>query len=143
MLDETIDTMALAIASITLDQIEQQLRDQGKADLADTIKKLQIDAGYHMAAISEGFDSPEGFMEQKLMPQTGELEKALSDDIIAQIKNFEPLTHERLHILVTIEEIMPEGDLKDELKTLNDELTQNVPSPVISAQTVKLGNLTP
>lgn len=74
MLDQTVDTMALAMASFTLDQVEQHLQDFGKADLADSLQKLQIDSGFHMAALSGGFDTPEGFIEQKLDHSTGKPE---------------------------------------------------------------------
>lgn len=143
MLDETVDTMALAMASFTLDQVERQLRNQGNIDLADALQKLQIDSGYHMAAISEGFDSPEGFIEQKIRPHDGTLEAPLTDDVIAQIKNFEPLTYERLKMLVAIESLLPEGDLRNELKSLNDELAQSIPTPAISTQSLKPDNLIP
>lgn len=143
MLDETIDTMALAMANFTLDQVEQQLQDQGNVDLAEALQKLQIDSGYHMAAISGGFGNPEEFIEQKIRSHDGALEAPLSDDVIAQIKSFEPLTHERLKMLVTIENLLPEGDLRNDLKALNDELAQNTPTPATPAQSLKPDNLTP
>ena len=137
MLDPTIDTMALAMASYTLDQVEEQLRGQGKADLADALQKLQIDAGYHMGAISEGFDTPEGYIEQTISPRTGKDQEPLQDNVIAQIRNFEPLTHERLKMLVAIEGLLPEGDLRNELKALNAELAQSAPAPAPAAQSLR------
>ncbi len=142
MLDETIDTMALAMASFTLDQAEQELRAAGKDDVADALSKLQIDAGYHMAAISAGFETPEDFIEQKIRPNDGKLEEALTEDVIAQIKNFEPLTRQRLQMLVTIASILPDSDLRNDLNALNEELAQSAPASFM-AQVVKHDNLTP
>lgn len=131
MLNETVDTMALMMASYELDQAAEYLRASGKKDLADALLKLQTDAACQQAAISEKLDTPEGYIEQKINPRTGKADHPLSDGAIAQIKTFEPVTHERLKMLVAIENILPEGGLKNELKALNDKLAQTAPSTAL------------
>lgn len=130
MLDETVDTMALLMASFTLDQIEQQLRDSQQTTHAHTLQKLQVDIGFQHQALSEGLNN------------VNELE-ACTPEVQQQINAFEPVTHERLKVLTVIHNALPEGDLKDELKALNDELAKSAPALPTSVQTVKPEGFTP
>lgn len=122
MLDETVDTMTLMMASYTLDQIEQQLRNNQHVIHADALQKLQIDAGYQHQALSEGLD------------QVSDLE-ACSPQIQQQIRDFEPVTHERLTMLIAIQDLLPEGNLRSELATLNAELVHSRPAALPEAVT--------
>ncbi len=124
MLDETVDTMALMIASFGLDQAEQYMRDQGNSSLADKLQKLQIDVGFQHQALSEGFSN------------VSQLE-AGTPETSQQIIDFEPVTHGRLKMLITIQDLLPDGNLKDEIKSLNDDLarsatTASTPAPKLS-----------
>lgn len=116
MLDETVDTIALMMASYTLDQVEDQLRSNQYLPHADALHKLQIDAGYQHQALSEGLDDVSGL-------------EACSPQIQQQIRDFEPVTHERLGMLLAIQDLLPEGDLKTEITDLNVALAQSRPIP--------------
>ena len=124
MLDETVDTMTLLMASFTLDQVEKHLRDSQKTAHADTLQKLQVDIGFQHQALSEGLDNVD------------ELE-ACTPEVRQQINSFEPVTHERLNVLTVVYDELPEGNLKDELKALNDELAKSVPVLTTPVQTGK------
>lgn len=125
MLDETVDTIAIFMATYTLEQTEKYLRDNSQTIEADKIRKLQIDAGYQHQAISEGFDDV-----RKL--------EACSPEIQRDIENFEPVTHERLKILKDICIRLPDGDLKNDLQILSNELTQNpLPAPSVAGPSGK------
>lgn len=125
MLDETVDTMALMMASYELDMAEQQLRDQGHEAAANVLQKIQIDAGFQHQALSEGLD------------KVSDLE-ACSTEVQRQINDFEPVTHERLKALASVHYLLPDGDAKDGLKALSDELAQNAPASMLAARSTPL-----